>query len=268
MNHYGGLSRIGRNSLFWVVTVLALWSASLLAQEMNGPDIVFPQFVSGDGNSTRWILRNNSDTPLTGHIAFVDPQGESIQVSIDGGFTDRVVFSIEPWGSLDVSSDNTGFFKAGAAQVFVESGSASDMEGAEIFFVLGNYVSVTGARPETKWQAYVSRNASENSGIALQNPDRASAAVMKLTLLNSLGVEVATDEITLQPGQRISQYLGESYLLQEYFEQNPGDFTGTLNVEVTAGEDVALVGLIQKLPSGKLIAVEATNNPFISPPQQ
>jgi hypothetical protein len=81
-------------------------------------------------------------------------------------------------------------------------------------------------------------------------------------------VEVATDEITLQPGQRISQYLGESYLLQEYFEQNPGDFTGTLNVEVTAGEDVALVGLIQKLPSGKLIAVEATNNPFISPPQQ
>jgi len=43
---------------------------------------------------------------------------------------------------------------------------------------------------------------------------------------------------------------------------------GTVNLEVTAGEDVALVGLIQKLPSGELIAIEATNNPFISPPQQ
>ena len=89
-----------------------------------------------------------------------------------------------------------------------------------------------------------------------------------MILLDSSGEEVATDEQTLQPGQRISQFLGESFLFQEYFEQNPGDFVGTVNLEVTAGEKVALVGLIQKLPSGELIAVEATNNPFISPPQQ
>jgi len=61
----------------------------------------------------------------------------------------------------------------------------------------------------------VSRDASENAGIAIQNPDRTSAAVMKMTLLDSSGVEVATDEQTLQPGQRISQFLGESFLFQE-----------------------------------------------------
>jgi hypothetical protein len=236
--------------------------------EKIGPDIVFPQFVSGDGNSSRWIIRNNSDTILTGRISFVDPNGEETQVPIDGSFTDRVSFSLEPWASLDVSSDSDGRFKAGAAEVYIESGSASDMEAAEIFFVLGNYVSVTGARPDTEWQAYVSRNDSENAGIAIQNPDRTSAAVMQMTLLNSSGAVVATDELTLQPGQRISQFLGESNLFQDYFEQNPGDFAGTLNLEVTAGEDVALVGLIQKLPSGELIAIEATNNPFVSPPQQ
>ena len=228
------------------------------------PEFVFPQFVSGDGNSTRWILRNNSDTASTGHIAFVDGNGDSIQVSVGGGFTDRLVFSLDPWGSLDVSTDSTGSLKAGAAEVFVGSGSGPDLEAAQIFLVLGKYVSVTGARPEKHWQAYVSRNPSENSGIAVQNPDRNSAAVLKLTLLSPSGEEASTDELTLQPGQRIAQFLGESLLFQDYFEQNPDDFAGTLNVEVTSGEDVALVGLIQKTQGGDLIAVEATNNPFVS----
>jgi hypothetical protein len=228
------------------------------------PEFVFPQFISGDGNSTRWIFLNNSESTATGHVAFVDASGDSIQVSFDGAFTDRLLFSIDPWGSLDVSTDSTGPLKAGAAEVYVDSGSASDLEAAEVFLVLGNYVSVTGARPEKHWQAYVSRNPVENSGIAVQNPDRTSAAVLKLTLLNSSGEEVATDELTLQPGQRIAEFLGEALLFQSYFEENPDDFAGTLNVEVTAGEDVALVGLIQKTQGGALISVTANNNPYVA----
>lgn len=233
-----------------------------------GPEFVFPQFVIGDGNATRWILRNNSSTEATGYLAFLDANGESTQVPIGGGMTDRYNFTLNPWGSLSVTSDPTGGLDAGAAHVFVETGSASDMEAAEVFFLLGRYVSVTGARPEKKWQAYVSRNDEENSGIAVQNPDRSSAAVLKLTLLDASGQQVATDELTLLPGRRIAQFLGEDLILKDYFEQNPGPFEGTLNVEVIEGEDVALVGLIQKIPSGALIAVEATNNPYVSEPQR
>lgn len=241
---------------------------TVVYSETSGPEIVFPQFVAGGGDSTRWILRNNSSMPMAGSIQFFDANGESTQVSVDGGLTDRYNFSIDSWGSVDVSTDSTGNQKAGAAEVHIDSGSADHLDASEVFAVLGSFVSVTGARPEKQWQAYVSRDDSENSGIAVQNPDRSSVAVIKMVLLDSSGMEVATDELTLQAGQRVAQFLGEPLFFPEYFEQNPGPFQGTLNLEVSEGEDVALVGLIQKRSSGALIAIEATNNPFISTPQQ
>jgi len=237
------------------------------ADQVERPELVFPQYVAGGGDSTRVILRNNSTTPSIGSISFVDPNGDPAQVSIGGVQTDTVPFSLEAWGSLDISTDTTGGLTAGAVEVYVETGSASDLEGTEVFFHLGRYVSVTGARPAKKWQAYVSRNSGEGSGLAVQNPDRVRTATLKMTLLDSSGVEVASENVTLEPGQRIAEFVGEAQFFKDYFEQNPEDFEGTLNVEVTDGEDAALIGLIQKKPGGDLIAIEATNNPFIGDSQ-
>ena len=233
------------------------------AGEVSQPEIVFPQYVTGNGDSTRVVLRNNSETMATGSIAFFDENGDSTQVSIDGALTDSVRFELEPWGSTDITTDPTGDLTAGAIEVFVETDSASDLEGTEVFFHLGRYVSVTGARPTKMWQAYVSRNSGEGSGLAVQNPDRIRTATLKMALLDSSGMAVASEDLILLPGQRIAEFLGESEFFKDYFEQNPDDFAGTLNVEVIDGPDVALVGLIQKKPGGDLIAIEATNNPFV-----
>jgi hypothetical protein len=233
------------------------------AEEVSRPEIVFPQYVTGNGDSTRIILRNNSGTISSGSISFFDQNGDSAQVSIDGALTDSVRFELEPWGSVDITTDTAGELTAGAIEVFVETESASDLEGTEVFFHLGRYVSVTGARPAKEWQAYVSRNSEEGSGLAVQNPDRIRTATLKMALLNSSGMVVASEDLALLPGQRIAEFLGESEFFKDYFEQNPGDFAGTLNVEVVEGPEVALTGLIQKKPGGDLIAIEATNNPFI-----
>jgi hypothetical protein len=204
----------------------------------------------------------------TGRVSFVDENGDPAQVSIGGMQMDTVPYSLEAWGSLDITTDSTGSLTAGAVEVYVETGSASDLEGTEVFFHLGGYVSVTGARPSKKWQAYVSRNGVEGSGIAVQNPDRIREATLRMTLLDPAGVAVDTENVTLEPGQRIAEFLGEAQFFKNYFEQNPGDFAGTLNVEVIEGSDAALIGLIQKKPGGDLIAVEATNNPFPGNSQQ
>jgi hypothetical protein len=234
------------------------------AEEVSRPEIVFPQYVTGNGDSTRVVLRNNSETAATGSISFLDENGDSAQVSIGGALTDSVRFELEPWGSTDITTDPTGDLTAGAIEVFVETDSASDLEGTEVFFHLGRYVSVTGARPAKMWQAYVSRNSGEGSGLAVQNPDRIRTATLKMALLDSSGMAVASEDLILLPGQRIAEFLGESEFFKDYFEQNPDDFAGTLNIEVIDGPDVALVGLIQKKPGGDLIAIEATNNPFVN----
>ena len=85
---------------------------------------------------------------------------------------------------------------------------------------------------------------------------------------DSTGGAVDTENVVLEPGQRIAEFLGEAQFFKNYFEQNPGDFAGTLNVEVIEGSDAALIGLIQKKPGGDLIAVKATNNPFPGNSQQ
>lgn len=237
----------------------------------DSPALFFAQFVNGEAvgqlNRSRIILRNNQASSLSGTIRFRDEDGQLKAVPIGGVLRETYDFTLPAWGSLDIETDGTGELFVGSAEVALSAGvSNSDLEGTEIFSLLGNLVSVPGVSDERSWQVYASMNSAEKTGIAFYNPDNDTAAVVELVLLDSNGVEKASVTLTLQPRQQIARFLDEAELFRTYFTNNPGPFKGTVNLNVETGEDIAIVGLIQRLSDGALIAVEASEKSFNAAP--
>ena len=73
---------------------------------------------------------------------------------------------------------------------------------------------------------------------------------------------VRQEDLELLPGEQLVGFVDGVELFQNYFEANPDDFRGTLNVSVSSGPDVALIGLLQKKVTGALIAVAASSTSF------
>lgn len=240
--------------------------------------LVFPQFVNGqtgaDLNKSRIILRNNNDLPAIGTIRFRASQtggpSQPTSVPIDGRMVESVNYELEPWGTIDIETDGTGALFTGVAEVFAADNSSpldshlsdSDLEGTEVFSLLGNFVSVDSSKPQSSQQIYVSRNASEGTGLAIYNPGDEEAAVLDLVLLDDRGELKATKQISVLPRQHMALFVDEDTLFREFFQQNPGNFEGTLNIHVSSGEDVSIVALLQKKANGALIAVSPSSDAF------
>lgn len=258
-------STSGSNSPYAVIDDFSF--AAQVAPPDPAPTLLFPDFadgVAGDppqNNSTRVILRNNDNSAVSGRVRFRNPAGELTQVSVGGQLVDTIDFNIAGFGLLDVETDGTGTFQVGSAEVLVDSGSGSDVEGTLIFSVLGNFVSVDAAAARTAQQAFVSRNSSENTGVAILNPDAETASMLELTLVQD-GQAQASVQLEVQPGQQIVGFVNEASFFQAFFNANPGPFTGTLNIHVLSGPAVAVIGLVQKVASGALIAVSTSDKAF------
>jgi len=224
--------------------------------------MIFPQFVNGAGNTSRIVLRNNSDTSASGRIQFKDTSGNPTSVPIGGQMVQTVDWALGAWASLDIRTDGTGALQVGIAEVVSLTGSDSDLEGTEIFSVDGNFVSVTGTKPRTSQQVYVTFNAEERAGVAIYNPSN-DTTTLNMVLLDSEGTFQASKQLVLQPGEQKARFIDEEEFFKEYLEANPGDFSGTLNIAVVSGENVALVGLIQKRGNNPaLLAVPTSTKAF------
>ncbi len=224
--------------------------------------MIFPQFVNGAGNASRIILRNNSATSASGRIRFNDTSGNPTSVPIDGQMVQTFDWALEAWGSLDIKTDGTGALQVGIVEVFSLTGSDSDLEGTEIFSVDGNFVSVVGTKPRSSQQVYVTFNAEERAGVAIYNPSD-ETTTLNMVLLGDDGAFRTSKQLVLQPGEQKARFIDEEEFFKEYLEANPGDFSGTLNITVVSGEDVALVGLIQKRGDNPaLLAVPTSTKAF------
>jgi hypothetical protein len=180
---------------------------------------------------------------------------------------DHVDFDLKPWGTLDFETDGTGALKTGVVEVYTVSGSDSDLEGTEIFTIFGGFVSVGNSEPQRSQQVYVTVNSEEKAGIAVYNPDEDDPVTLELVLLDSEGSVVATIQLVIQPREHLAKFVDEAPLFPnfDFFQADPEGFEGTLNIRVLQGEDVSIVGLIQKLDSGALIAVSPSSKAFNAP---
>jgi hypothetical protein len=249
------------------------------AEEEGTLALIFTQFVNGqtgtDLNKSRVIIRNNGDLPAMGKVRFRASQtgapSQPVALPIGGEMVEAVDFELAPWGTLDFETDGTGTLTTGVVEVFSTDDSNSpldshlsdsDLEGTEVFTILGGFVSVGSSKPQSSQQIYVSRNAGEGTGLAIYNPDEDDTTTLNLILLDNMGAVKATKQISVLPKQHMALFVDQDPLLTDFFQQNPGDFEGTLNIHVVSGEDVSITALLQKKPSGALIAVSPSSDAF------
>ena len=69
---------------------------------------------------------------------------------------DAVAFTLEPWGTSEVETAGSGSLLTGTIDVFCGCGTASAIEGTEVFDVLSHFVSVQSAPARSTSQIYVS----------------------------------------------------------------------------------------------------------------
>ncbi|MGW8180269.1 MAG: DNRLRE domain-containing protein, partial [bacterium] len=259
--------------------LLAVDYTAAPVQEDGTLALIFTQFVNGqtgsDLNRSRVILRNNGEMPASGRVRFRASGGqqspsESVALPIGGQMVEAVEFELDPWGTLDFETDGTGSLTTGVVEVYVDDSSSvqdshlsdSNLEGTEVFTILGGFVSVGSSEPQSSQQIYVSRNAGENTGLAIYNPDDEDTTTLNLILLDSKGVVKETKQISVLARQHMALFVDQDPLFTQFFQQNPGDFEGTLNIHVVSGEDVSIIALLQKNPSGALIAVSPSSDAF------
>jgi hypothetical protein len=218
------------------------------------------------------VLRNtDDDTNLVGFIRF-RPSVGPLTVPVGGNNVNRIDFDINPFGVFEVSTDGDGEFQVGVVEVVVTSGDDSRAEGTLVFFLLGTFVSVDAAPVRPQHQVFVSAvpiaspkpdpdTVSEKAGVAAYNPDEENTATLRLVLLDETGTERASRTIQLAPRTQLVAFVDEEKFFAEFFADNP-QFSGSLNITVTNGPDVAVVGLIQK-GSGALIAFSTGDRAFL-----
>jgi hypothetical protein len=234
----------------------------------------FPQFVNGGPggpNRSRIVLRNNSNLPVSGQVLFTHPDGSPAQIPLGGVSDDTHPFSLGGWGTLDVETEGTGSLSSGVARVVTETGDGSQMVATEVFSILGSFVSINSSPERDRHQVFVSfdpeAQRGEDTGIAAYNPDPATAAHVQATLLDHLGQVVAVrDDIVIGPGEQLIGFVAQEAFFADFFAGRAETFRGTLNLAVSSGPSVAVVGLIQKRSTGALIAVSTSANAFVANP--
>ena len=230
------------------------------------PALVFPQYVSGQTgevrNRTRVILRNAGSLGQQGSITFRDAAGAAQVVSIGGSPVESYLFTMAPWGTLDIVTDGQGGLLSGSVEVTSSLAGWGQLEGAEVFEVLGSSVSVPAAALGSRHQVYVSVNAAEDTGVAVSNPDADQPMTLRFVLFDHEGTRRGTQLIELAPREQRAVYVTDASLFGDLLSQSES-FRGTLSVLTYDDRLVAVTALIQKRSDGSLLAVPTGTHPAV-----
>lgn len=236
--------------------------ALLLLDTALAQDLVFPQFVSGElngvRNTARIILVNNDPGDRYGSIVFRDSAGQEV-TNWPPHF-----FALAPHGTLDVSFEATGPLQTGTMEIeeWYPLSTASPFRASLIYDILGSRVSVPPSPVARSHHVYVSVTEAENTGIALYNPDPAATVTARLTLLDFIGINRASKEVTLGPRRQLVRLINEPEFFEEFLADWHGDywpfqtgFRGALLVEVLGDQGLSVLALIQDTQTGALVSL-------------
>ncbi|HUV12961.1 MAG TPA: hypothetical protein VMY18_04905, partial [Acidobacteriota bacterium] len=192
------------------------------------------QFGNGTGVLSEVTITNPSTSAaVSGTLQFNDNDGAPMEIGIVGedAPTSSVDFSVPSLGSTLIATDGQGDDQVGSATAT----SDSDV-GAVVRFTLPG-IGITGVGASEAVTGFIvpaqRETGGRSTGLAVFNPGEDPVSVA-LSLRDPGGVEVATGSIDDLPGQgHVAQFI------QEFFEDVPDSFTGTIVGEVTGGRVAA-----------------------------
>jgi hypothetical protein len=178
-------------------------------------DLYFAQIANGTFGSvyfaTSVILLNPNSTESSGSISFFKSDGTPMEVteSAPDGASNTIWFRIPPKADFVFKSDGTGPGTSGYARVRATGtvgGSAIFSEYTESGSLITE-AAVGASAPLDFFTFPVDIMGDFNTGIALANPDSASAINVFLNLVDLSGNLVATQNLTLDAGQQRAVYV-------------------------------------------------------------
>lgn len=210
------------------------------------------QFGNGTGVLSEVTITNPSTSAaVSGTLQFNDNDGAPMEVGIVGedAPTSSVDFSIPSLGSTLIATDGQGDDQVGSATAT----SDSDV-GAVVRFTLPG-IGITGVGASEAVTGFIvpaqRETGGRSTGLAVFNPGEDPVSVA-LSLRDPDGEEVATGSIDDLPGQgHVAQFV------QEFFEDVPDPFTGTIVGEVTGGR-VAATALELDAGAGEFTTLPVT----------
>jgi hypothetical protein len=193
---------------------------------------VFPHFADGGGWSTRILLVNPTDNPMTGSLRFADPAGRQL-------FT--MDYSLPPKGARQFATPGTGdAIRVGPVWVMPSSGNATPTGSLVFSYRKSNFPVTEAGAPlvpaGTAFRVYVEGSDSIQSGIALTNTSASTAAV-RLELIDLSGASVAATTLTLAANGQVSSLLNEV----PGFQNLKLPFRGLMRI--TSASSIAAIGL-------------------------
>ncbi|MFB3902988.1 MAG: TolB family protein [Acidobacteriota bacterium] len=168
----------------------------------------FPHYANGSASArTRIILMNGGNSADTGEVRFRDSQGNPLGMPVNGQIRTAVPYALGPFGTTEIATDGTGPLLSGSVQVVSDRGFESLARASLVFDVFGKFVSVDPCPPWTVQRFFASRNASENTGLALQNPG--PYRLVSRVELHTGKQALATALLPLEPGSQIALFLDD-----------------------------------------------------------
>lgn len=242
----GGITRSGTRSVF--------------IKNTDTPEntlMYFPQFISGAGSSTEFILVNNCSEEKSGSIIFYSNESPEYQ---SGNIIRDEPYSI-PARSVSVYSWEDGIdgmLQVGAVEVTQEGSTVCSIEGTEFFNALGSYTTVSPADLLDGQQIYALKNSIRDTGFAIYNPNSFN---IDINVSYFTEEESLTTSFSLGPNGHKACYLGELFAGQQALI--PENVPGTLNFHSVGGQDFALMGLFSPdLANNALVSLPTSPNAY------
>jgi hypothetical protein len=193
-------------------------------------ELTFAQFANGTGWITSLFLTNPLAKAVTGELSFFDRNGARLALPLNGRpASDRVNFSIQPFGGAVFSTDGTGDLVSGSARVTADSPIGGVLRFAS------PTLGIAGVGASKLLSGFItpairSESKGMSTGVAITSPS--APANLTLTLRDPDGLPVAGGQTTLKlaaDGQ-VARFIEELFP-----DAETSEFSGTLTVVAETG---------------------------------
>jgi len=207
--------------------------------------VYMPHFADGGGWTTKVVLVNTTDQPISGSVQFSNNSGQTIALTVEGQAGTTFPYSIPARSSVRLGTSGSGSLTVGSVRVTPAPGNPAP-SGLAIFSFRNAGVTVSEAgvpvlSPSTAFRMYEFEcgdfQGQIQTGIAIANPSTANATVnVELTDLSGRATGMSAT-VTIPPGGQVAKFM------KELIPSLPHPFHGVARISTTSSAGVTMVGL-------------------------
>ena len=197
------------------------WTAGVQVVDDEDTGVVLTFAHMGDGDfpgqkeplQTGYVLVNNSGQPAAGEIHFFGNDGGPLELTVDEVVGSSFPFALNPGQIKRLTTDGVGELKEGWARVrsdqpiVVTSNFGAFREDGSVITDVGVGESELG----TEFTIFADTIGSNDTGVAVSNPDDEQALDIEITLRDAAGNDVDQEMLHLEARGHLAAFLGQLF---------------------------------------------------------